>query len=146
MGFRLGCDLDYGTCTGPNTCTCQSGHWDADCAQRCTCVNGRCSDGEPNVCLMQTYCIHVYVQFGDFRGWDLCSVRRTFLRCLISRTVILVHMHAGPSGTGLCSECLSTYAGANCDLSVPAVIVPSLLVVAVLATAVVFFSSWYIKR
>lgn len=52
----------------------------------------------------------------------------------------------GSSGTGLCSECYSSYAGANCDISVPAVIIPSLLIMAVLATAIFFLSSWYLKR
>ncbi len=46
FSYRLGCNSDYGICTGPNTCTCQSGYWDVDCAQRCTCNNGRCSDGK----------------------------------------------------------------------------------------------------
>lgn len=40
-----GCDSEHGNCTGPNLCTCQSGYWGSDCAQRCTCENGVCNDG-----------------------------------------------------------------------------------------------------
>ena len=40
-----GCTSEHGNCTGPNICTCQSGYWGSDCAQRCTCTNGVCNDG-----------------------------------------------------------------------------------------------------
>ena len=44
--YRSGCNSETGNCTGPNICTCLAGHWGSDCAQRCTCKNGVCNDGE----------------------------------------------------------------------------------------------------
>ena len=52
----------------------------------------------------------------------------------------------GQGGTGICSECLPSYTGANCDLSIPLVIVPTLLAVTALVTVIVILSVWYIRR
>ena len=54
--------------------------------------------------------------------------------------------HTGQTGTGTCSSCDSGYAGSNCDVSIPLVVVPAVFVVVVCIGAIIMFIMWYMKR
>lgn len=58
----------------------------------------------------------------------------------------MVYVSVGQSGNGACSSCDGGYAGANCDVSIPLVVVPTLVVVIGSLTAIIVFAVWYIKR
>ena len=52
----------------------------------------------------------------------------------------------GPSGSGTCKECDLSWAGDNCHITLPGVIIPTVIVLAVLGTIVFFVGRWYYKR
>ena len=56
------------------------------------------------------------------------------------------HSIPGQNGNGECSVCDSGYMGANCDLSIPLVVIPTVLAVFALVTAIVIFAVWYLRR
>lgn len=49
-------------------------------------------------------------------------------------------------GTGTCSSCHGGWAGPNCDLSIPLVVVPTLFVTILIVVAIVVLAVWYIRR
>ena len=57
-----------------------------------------------------------------------------------------LYVCAGQSGNGGCSSCDAAYAGANCDVSISLVVVPTLVVVIGSLSAIIIFAVWYIKR
>ena len=52
----------------------------------------------------------------------------------------------GQGGTGTCSSCSSGYAGANCDVSIPLVVIPTFIVVTTAIVVIILVTIWYIKR
>ena len=54
--------------------------------------------------------------------------------------------HVGQGGTGICSECSPSYTGPNCELSIPMVVVPTILAVTAVITVCIILSIWYIRR
>lgn len=65
---------------------------------------------------------------------------------IITAPDIFPMLHLGQGGTGICSECSPSYIGANCDLSIPLVVVPTLLAVSAVVTVCIILSIWYIRR
>lgn len=110
------CNLLYGNCTGPDVCTCIAGHFGYDCSKPCTCKNGQCSDGTPTNLSLSS------------------SIQSLSLPSL------------GQTGNGACSSCDSGWAGANCDVSIPLVVVPTVILALGLLIGIIIFIIWYMRR
>ena len=54
--------------------------------------------------------------------------------------------YSGQSGNGACSSCDGGYAGANCDVSILLVVVPTVLATLACLSALIIFTVWYMKR
>lgn len=52
----------------------------------------------------------------------------------------------GPDGTGTCATCDVAWAGENCELPLPAIIIPGILMLALMVILLVLFGRWYYKR
>lgn len=58
----------------------------------------------------------------------------------------MVWITAGQFGDGTCSSCDGGYAGANCEVSIPLVVVPTVVVAIAALSAIIIFTVWYMKR
>ena len=60
--------------------------------------------------------------------------------------LLLCVAHVGPGGSGTCATCDTAWAGTNCELPLPAIIIPGILLLALVLVLLVLFGRWYYKR
>lgn len=122
--LRDGCVSPQGACALPDTCVCEAGWYGADCSGKCDCGLGSCSDGNAGT------------------GSCTCDPGVFGSACQASCTCVNGDCNDGAAGTGLCNSCESGWLGSNCDIPLPAVVLPALMGVALL----VYLARYYLRR
>jgi len=118
----------FGDCPSPGNCICYEGYEGVDCG------TPRCDscDTSGGVCVSPNNCKCNVGQFGPS-----CSSK-----CTCSKGIC----NEGLTGDGKCSKCDSGYIGANCDISLVALCVPSIIGGLLLIAGAYFAAQFFIKR
>lgn len=78
--------------------------------------------------------------------WKVQRWYEHYICCIYHSHFSVIRIIAGQFGDGTCSSCDGGYAGANCEVSIPLVVVPTVVVVIAALSAIIIFTIWYMKR
>ncbi|XP_002168100.2 uncharacterized protein LOC100197876 isoform X1 [Hydra vulgaris] len=116
-----------GVCTAPNQCDCFEGYSGEDCV---TPICSSCSSG--GICVSPELCVCNPGHFGS-----ACEQKCTCVNGIC---------HDGVAGDGTCSKCNPGYTGANCNISLVALILPLIIGLVLSGLGIFFLARFLIKR
>jgi len=120
-----GCDK--GSCDAPSTCVCMTGWSGVSCSSA---VCSSCSAGGD--CISPEVCVCKTGQYGASCGSKCTCVNGI--------------CNDGQSGDGTCKSCNSGYVGANCDISLVALLIPTIIGVVLLSVCLYMLAQYFIAQ
>ncbi|XP_057301021.1 uncharacterized protein LOC130635645 isoform X2 [Hydractinia symbiolongicarpus] len=116
-----------GVCVAPDNCTCLDGWSGVDCSSA---ICSSCTSG--GQCISPETCV--------------CNTNRFGPGCAGTCTCVNGECNGGLAGDGTCTTCDSGYIGGNCDISLVALILPTMTGFIVLVVGLYFLVKYFINR